>query len=322
MADNLAGSGQDLDTSLPTIYGMFKTLRDYTPMLKRLATTVPLKAHAGASASIINYNRATGQRINEGADLTQSFVLADTLSTYSPQRFGVKAFLPRSTERRISDPQLASRLASILSDAYSWGEESALADEFVNFTTALGSAGDVLSPGHIAAGTERARLGNTRRQDSTGTRPEMPSTPISTVLHPFHALTVVGRMIPYTDVPTGTSVYGVNTGAHAGETVGVGNSSAGLDLLRAGTKAIDQINGQKVYVCPAINVDASDDASSATFAKEGLIWCPEREAEPWEEEDRSHDRREIGIDGWFATGVFRPSVTGIEYLADASMPTS
>lgn len=322
MADNLAGTGEALDVSLPTVLGGFLLLRESTGMLRKFATPMKLGRHQGSSVSILNLNRATAVTLTNGVDLTMGHILADTLTQYTPNEVGVKCMIPHTTRDRISEPNLEGKIAKLLNDAYGFQEDADLADEFVNFTTALGAAADVLSPGHIAAGVARVQMGNTRRVDSTSTRPEPPGTPIRTVLHPFHGLTVVGRMIPYTDVPTGTTAYGANTGAHAGETVGVGNSAAGLELLRGGPKAIDRIGGEPVYINPNINVDASDDASSATFAEEGLIFVEEMAPTPWKEVDASARVTEIGLVGRYVPGTYRPGVNGVEYLADASIPTS
>ena len=322
MPDNLAGTGEALDVSLPTILGAFRLLRESSGMLRKFATPLPLKPHSGSAATILNLNRASAVRLSNGVDLAQGHILSDTLTSYSPNEVGVKCIIPDTTKDRISEPNLEEKVAKLLNDAYDFQEDADLSDEFINFTTARGAAADVLSPGHVAAAVERVRMGNTRRVDSTSTRPEPPGTPIRGVLHPFHGLTVVGRMIPYTDVPTGTSLYGVNTGAHAGETVGVGNSAAGLELLRGGPQAIDRIGGAPIYLNPNINVDASDDASSAVFAEEGLIFCEEKAPMPWKERDESNRHIEIGIVGRYVPGTYRPGVNGVELLADASMPTS
>jgi hypothetical protein len=323
MSDNLAGVGNALDVSLPSILGDFRLLHEQAQTMRPLATEMPLRPHTGTTVNVINYNRGSAIQLTDGVDLVQGHQLADTLTQYTPSEYGIKVILPWTTLRRIADPDLEGKVAKIMADAYAFREDAALADELINFTTALAAAGTVISPGHVAAAVARVKLGNTRRVDSSSTRPEPPGSRVIGVLHPLHTMVVAGRLVPFTDVPVGTNAYGVNTGAHVGTTVGPGRAD-GLsnDIITQGPSALGMISGAPLYECPNINVDSSDDASSAVFAQEGLIFVPEVEPDGWKEDDPSNRHTEIGIVGAFGTGTWRPDINGVEIRADASMPTS
>ena len=96
----------------------------------------------------------------------------------------------------------------------------------------------------------------------------------------------------------------------------------GLDILRNGPGAIGMIGKMAVKEDPYINVDASDDASSACFSKEGLIWCEEEAPTLETEGDSSRRIKELNLVGSYGWTVYLPDNNGIEMLFDASMPTS
>jgi hypothetical protein len=319
---NLAGTGQALDVSLPTILGRFRTLRETSGVVRRCATPFPLKRHTGTTANMINYNKATAYEVSDGVDLTQAHALEDTLTSFTPVMVGVKAFIPWSSARRVADPNLEAKVGTILHDAMDFKEDADGCDAFASFTNSLGSAGTVMSPGHLAAVAARLGTGNTRRQDASSTRGEPAPGPWHTIIHDYQALHVWGRLLPLTDVPAGTTVYGANTGANAGITLGISGRDNIDEMIRRGPDSVRTFSGMTVYKDNNINVDSSDDARGAAFSSEGLVYCEEDYEHSWEDKDDSFQHTEVGIFKSYVYGVYRAANYGFGLLFDASTPTS
>ena len=155
-ATTLAGAGQALDASLPTVYREFRLLRDETGVMRSCATSMTLRAHEGNTKYINNYGRAVAFNVSDGADIQQAQTLADTATGYSPSEVAVQITLGGRTMRRVADPDLMGRTGRILNSAYDLKEDHDGCTQLASFTgTTLGSAGTVISPGHIWDGWHR-----------------------------------------------------------------------------------------------------------------------------------------------------------------------
>ena len=133
---------------------------------------------------------------------------------------------------------------------------------------------------------------------------------------------VIGaRLVPLTDVPTGTNVYTPATIA-TGATRGAGSSSLGDEYIRRGPDAIGRMYGVEVYEDANIAVSSTPSASGAMFGKEGFIYCeempPKMEAEA---DDKSLRALELNLVGSYVWGLYRASNYGCELLFDAALPT-
>lgn len=319
MVDTLAGSGQALDASLPTIYREFRILRDETGVMRSTATNLTLKAHEGTTKYINNYDRVVAFNLNDGADMQQQQTLADTATGYSPSEVGVQITLGGRTMRRVADPDLMGRTARILNNAYDLKEDSDGCTQLASFTaTTIGSAGTVISPGHISGSAARVMIGNSRAN------PEPPATDIFTVIHPLAAHVLHGRLVPYGSTPAGAAAFGANTGAHAGVTTGPAAGPGNSDLIRRGYKAIGMVGGSIVKTDANLAVDSSDDFTGATFAKEGLIYVEEEAVRlEWDTSDKSkRGAAEGNCWGSYVWGNYRAARFGNPMTFDASLPTS
>ena len=318
-APNLAGSGQALDTSLPTIYEEFRLIREETGVCRKVAFNMPLKPHTGISKHIINYGRLVAYDLAEGVDMVQHQNIADTLTSYTPGEVGVQLILPRTTLRRIADSDLLRRSGKLMATAYDVKEDNDGTAQFTSFTPIVGSAGLIMGPGYFQAAIMRLGIGNDR------TNPENPPEPWHAVLHPLHVGALMGNVVPYSDVPTGTNRY---TGLTAtGATVGPGaGGSLADDYMRKGPpkgpKATMNFLGIEIYRDANIDVDTSDDASGALFSEEGFVYVSEWEPEMQNEDtDKSLRALELNLIGSYAWGLYRSSNYGVELLFDASLPT-
>ena len=315
---NLAGTGQALDTSLPTIYSEFKLLRDETGVCRKVSTKINLPPHSGRSKNVLNYGRLSMYDLEDGVDMVQAQTLADTNTVYSPSEVGGQVVIPKTTLRRVADPDLLKRTGRMMANAYDLKEDADGCAQFTSWVPLVGSAGTVISPGLFSAARARLRIGNDR------TNPEPAPAPWFAVLHPLHLHVLAGRTIPLSDVPAGTTAFGANTGAHAGVTVGPGGGGSFADeLLRKGPDAMMKFFGVEIFEDANIAVDSSDDASGAMFSKEGFYYieelAPKMEAEF---DDPSLRALELNLVGSYTWGLYRASNMGVEILADASLPTS
>ena len=319
MAVNLAGSGQQLDGSLPTVYEGFKLLYDATGVMRSTATMMKLKPHSGTGVNVNNYGRLVAYTIGDGVDITQAQDLSDATTTFTPGEVAVQAIVAGSTQRRIADPDVFGKVGRMAAAAYDLKEDQDGASQLVNFTNALGSAGTVFSPGHALAAQTRALYGNNR------SNPEPFPGPWYLTHHPAALLAIAGRCIPLSNVPTGTNVYGANTGAHAGiTTTNGGPSSMGESILREGIGALGHFAGATVKATPNLIPDSSDDASGAYYSKEGLIYVNEVEARMNADSSDKSMRGAIEFNFWgsYTWGIYRSGASGVELLFDCSNPTS
>lgn len=316
----LAGSNQALDASLPTIYRKFLLLRDETGVMRSCATNDKLLPHEGNTKYINNYDRVVAYNVSDGMDVAQSQTLADTATGFSPTEVAVQVTLGGRTMRRVADPSLLERTGRILNNAYDLKEDSDGCTQLASFTaTTIGSAGTVVSPGHISGAGARVMIGNSR------SNPE-PFDNIFAVIHPLASHVLAGRLIPWSNVPTGSNVFGVNTGAHAGVTATNGGISSGMteDLVRKGYKAIGMVGGVTVKTDANLAVDANDDFTGACFSKDGLYYISEEEPRlDWDTSDKSmRGAAEGTLWGSYVWGNYRPSRSGNPLTFDASLPTS
>src|SRR3990167_3044008 len=176
---NLAGSGEALDTSLPTIYSEFRLLRDETGVCRKVSSHIPLPPHTGRSKNLLNYGRITAFDLQDGVDMVNAQTLADTASTYTPAEVGLQVILPKTTLRRISDPDLLKRTGRMMANAYDLKEDADGTAQFTSFTPIVGTSSTVISLGALNAARARLRIGNDRAN------PEPAPPPWYCVLHPL-----------------------------------------------------------------------------------------------------------------------------------------
>ena len=317
MVQNLLGANQALDASLNTIISSFKELNDEPTIFESCATAMPLKPHEGVSKLINNYARMTAVSVADGADISQSQALADTQSSYTPGEVAVQTWLPGSTMRRAADPQLLQRTSRILMNALKLKQDQDGGLQLPSFTPIIGAAARVLGPGEYLAAMTRLSYGNSR------SNPEPPPKPWFIVDHPIKLSTVAGRIIPLTDVPTGTNIYLPATTSR-GPTVGAGTNSLTGDIFKMAWGALGTLFMGVVKPTSNVIPDASDDVSGAAFSKEGLIYVEEVAARLDPDSSNKSYRGAIELNGWmsYAWGLYRAGAYGVEILGDGSEPTS
>ena len=314
---NLAGTGQALDSSLNTIYSEFKLLRDESGVFRSVATRMDLRPHEGRSKNVNNYNRVVAFDLADGVDMQQAQQLADTTTTYTPGEVGVQVMLPGSTMRRVADPDLLTRTGRMLASAYDLKEDQDGGLQMVNFTPIMGAAGVIVGPGDYLGALQRLSIGNNRAN------PEPPPLPYFIVDHPIKLGTLLARLVPLTDVPTGTNIYTPATRA-TGLTAGQGQGAFADEILRQGIGALGMFWGATVKKSANLLPDADDDVSGGAFSREGLIYVSELEprSDPDTSDKSLRGAVELNYWGSYVWGVYRAGAFGCEILGDATLPVA
>ena len=319
MPINLAGTNQALDTSLPTIYSEFKILRDETGVFRSCATKMELRPHEGTSKNVNNYNRVIAYSVADGADIAQAQSLADTTTSYTPGEVAVQVILAGSTMRRVQDPDLLRRTGRILNAAYDLKEDQDGGLQLPSFTPIMGVAGNILGPFEYTGAITRLMIGNNRAN------PEPPPMPHYLVDHPLKLAVLAARIIPLTDVPTGTNIYTPATRT-SGLTVMGGGGTGGIsdEILRRGIGALGTFFGTTVKKSANVIPDSGDDVSGAVFSQEGLVYVSELEPrlDPDTSDKSMRGAVELNVWGSFVWGLYRSGAYGVEILGDASMPVA
>lgn len=313
---NLAGTGQALDNSLNTILSEFKILRDETGVFRSCATRMDLKPHEGRSKNVNNYNRVVAFDIADGVDTQQAQQLADTTTTYTPGEVAVQVLLPGSTMRRVADPDLLGRTGRMLAAAYDLKEDQDGGLQMVNWTPIMGATSRSVGAGEYLGAVQRLSIGNSLAN------PEPPPEPYFIVDHTIKLGTLVAKLTPLSDVPTGTSVY-VATSAASGGTVGPGGNANSSDYIKRGIGALGSFWGATVKKSANLIGDGVD-ASGGAFSKEGLIYVSELEprSDPDTSDKSLRGAVELNYWGSYVWGTYRPANYGCEIRGLITLPTA
>lgn len=317
-----AGATAALDASLNTIMSDFRLLPDDKGIMRDRATPLSLKPGTGSSVIINNYARLSANGIADGADITNPQTLSDTGTSFTPTEVVAQALISGRTLDRVADRSLLDNTAKMIMNALRLKMDADGAAQLPSFTPIVGAAGTVCSPGIIAAAVGKTEIGNSLAN------PE-PYDDISIVLHPLMMLELSGRMVPYSNVPTGTNVYGVDNGAHAGVTLtnsgGTGPSGSLADqIVRQGPRSVAQLQGHPVFLDANISVDSNNDGSGACFARVGLNYVSEKEPTLDYDKTDASMRGAVELNGWYSGiwGLYRASNSGTEILGDCAIPSS
>lgn len=277
-----------------------------------------LKPHDGASKNVNNYNRVVALDLADGVDMQQAQQLADTTTTYTPGEVGVQVLLPGSTMRRIADPDLLTRTGRMLNNAYDLKEDQDGGLQMVNWTPIMGAAAAIVGPGEYLGAMQRLAIGNNRAN------PEPPPLPYFIVDHPLKLGILAGRLVPLTDVPTGTNLFDPATIAR-GQTVGPGGGGSLSDaIIKQGIGALGMFWGATVKQTANLLPDSSDDVSGGAYSREGLIYVSELEprSDPDTSDKSLRGAVELNFWGSYVWGLYRAGAFGVEILGDASMPAA
>lgn len=310
----LAGASEALDASLNTVITEFHLLRDEIPKIKNIATPMTLPPHSGRSKVLLDYGRLEARNLSDGVPIAEAQDLADAQTLWTPNEVGLMVLLARTTVRRVADPDLDRQVGRMMAAAYNLKEDQDGTALFDDFTISLGAAGTILSPGLISAAVTQISVGGSVAV------PEPAPEPYYGVFHPCSVHSVANRLIPMTDVPTGTTAYAPTT--TTGVTVGPGRTSLGDRILQQGSSAVGRLSGATIISSANIAVDAANDAECVVMSKEGFIYIEEFPPQEDTEADIALRGKKLVMAGSYVFGVYRPAAYGALVTVDAILPTS
>lgn len=313
----MAGTGQALDVSLPTVISQFKLKRDVTGVFRDSAEPQKLERHSGVSWIRNNYGRAIAYDLDEAADMNQAQSLSDAATTITPAEVGAQITIPGSTLRRVADASLESRVATMLNNAYSLKEDQDGAAQMASWTVTRGTTSTIISVSSIFGGGALLGVGN------SVANPEPAPEPWVYIGHDFQLLHLLGRTMQFTDVPVGTNVY---TGLIAtGVTFGPGAQGTGMreEMLKGGIGALTRMGGITIKKDANIPVTSTPSATGGIFSSAGLIYV--NEVEPHIVKDTSdvsmRDAVELNVWGSYKFGLYLAGNYGIGMIFDCTTPT-
>jgi len=321
---NLLGTGEPLDGSLNSVIADFYLLSEETAVVKPTATTMQLKPGEGRSKNVVNYGKVVASGLADGVDMVQAQALADATTTYTPNEAGVQVIVPGSTFRRGADRSLYRNVAEMLNNAWQSKEDSDGTLQFASFTPSLGTAGTVISPGHLDAMATRLAIGNTRAS-STGNRPEPAPKPWSGILAPTQANVVRGRIASMATTPGGGTAIGVNTGAHVQISPSAGFNMAFQErLLLDGPGSLGKYAGIVWKEDGNVQIDTSDDGVMAAYSKRGLVYVEEvsPRMDPDSADKSMRGAVEFNLWGSYTWGLYRATAYGVQGKFDGSLASS
>jgi hypothetical protein len=202
-----------------------------------------------------------------------------------------------------------------LAAAYDLKEDQDGALQMVNWTPIMGATSRSCGAGEYLGAVQRISIGNNLAN------PEPAPTPYFIVDHPIKLGTLLAKLIPLTDVPTGSSVY-VATSAASGGTAGPGRQPSD-EFLKRGIGALGTFWSATVKQSANI-IGTATDISGGAFSQEGLIYVSELEprADPDTSDKSLRGAVELNYWGSYVWGTYRPTAYGCEILGIANLPTA
>lgn len=232
------------------------------------------------------YGSATIVSVGETDDLQSQAFTPSSLATVTPAEAGAQFFL---TDLRIeSDPfQVRADAATELGAAIATKIQQDILTSFTSLTGGtVGSAGSTITWGHFLAA--RAQLKNKKAPE-----------PYVAVLHEYHW-------------------FRLAKSAAVGATV---TNSPRLQDEVAGRYYVGTVAGVDIYTTVDITPDGSDDATSAIFSRDAVMYDQRRAPRLEPERDASRRGWELNMTAVYGYGAWRP-LHGIQLVFDAAAPSS
>ena len=292
-----------LDDALPKMIAAARLTLRQTGVTRKRVDTVNLGEGQGLTYNEPQISTFSVIALTQGQDLSQAQTVSDTNVAISVTQAGGQVVIHDLAVKSLRDP-IMRRIGEGLANAYTYFIDNDLTSLFSGLNAGFGTAGSSFSSGWIQAG--QARLQN-------ATRPVSGETTV--VLQSFH----------YRDIASDISSLSAGNWANTAGTPAVersfGSSISGLTEEVWKNYWVGRLGGADVLVDPTITIDASDDAYSAIFARDALIFVEYDEPETETDRDGSNRATEVNYVGTQGRGE-REGTWGFYFLADATAPTA
>lgn len=287
-----------LDNSLPTYLAETRLTLQGGNIVWNLIDKEKLPNNQGLSVNIPKNGTVTASRLTEGVAISSAQAITDTTLSISPAEDGVMIVLTERALRRTTSGLMA-RSGKITANAMNRLMETNLLTLFSGASGGLGSAGTVMTIGHIQAAHVQVMRG------STGTNPE-PGAMAGPIVGVFHPFQLNSTMADLSGQASGAMVYPTPEGPSA-------------QVVR--NHFVTHLSGIDLFSSYHIDVDASDDAIGAVFAKEAFIGVMGLEMETKKEYDIQLRGWKIVVRREYGSGEYNDAwVRSMTF--DAAAPTS
>jgi hypothetical protein len=276
------------------------TLQERPGVIAASVRTENLPKNSGPAVNIPKYGTVTTFALTEGIDMAQAQQITDTLMTLTPTEYGAQVILTDLMLMTVKDEffRVAGR---ILGDSFDRQREETLADDFDNFSSTAGGAGNALTVGAVMA--YHARIKGNAVADGTAARGGEPGPdPITGIVTPAISHDLKRTMVGGLGAAAATQIVPALDRASQGEQYDVG--------------------GVTIKTTVNLNKDTSDDVKCGFFSRESTILV-NLGGGPDMEKDRNPSLRawELNFVGRWARGEYFDG-WGVEPTHDSALPTS
>lgn len=251
---------------------------------------VPLVTYYGdrtgiAPRGVSQYAQASIAQVGESDDMVPQTFDRTLLQQLTPAEYGGAFFF--TDTRAETDQQDIQRDAAVeLGGAMGQKIETDLLSNFASLTGGtVGAAGSAAIWGHLFAAVSRLRTRNA-------------PPPYVAVLHPYCWHDLATAVAPGVAVTNSPSIQ-----------------DEVIRRFYVGTVA-----GVEIYTSANISVDASDDAVSAVFSRQALVFDSRRAPRLEPQRDASRRGWELNMTAVYGHGVWRPTY-GVQWIHDAVAPS-
>lgn len=284
------------------------------PIMRALVNNVTLPTGEGGQWEMTELTRATAIALADGFDMVGTDTITDTTLQITPTEFGAQLTITDLAKNQITKrTDLIRQAGRILGNSMTTKEDVDLLTQLDSFSVALGSAGTVMTPGHIMAGAASVRGGGQVAAAIVAGTQEPAPDPIYAVFNDYMLHSITKFLAGGSVGVSGTALAG--TGVQAGNT----GTVAGDALAEA---RVGRIGRATVYSDNNLSKDSADDAKGGVFSKEAIVQVHFMGGPTMEEQrDASLRGTEYNIVMVKGVGEFKDA-WGREMLFDAAAPTS
>ena len=268
-----------LANSLPVFKAAARLTLKQTGVTRKRVDTVRLGTGQGLQYNEPVLSSFSVIALTQGQDMSQNQTVSDTNVQIAVSEAGGQVVIHDLAVRALRDP-IVRRIGEGLANAYSYYVDNDLTSLFSGLNAGFGSAGTSFSFGWVQAG--QARLQATSRPVSGE---------ISIILHPYHYRDIAS------DMSSLSSGNWINTAGTPAVERSPGSSISGLTEEVWKNYWVSRLGGADVLIDPTISVDSSDDAYSAIFARDALIFVEYEEPNMEDERDGSLRATELNYVG-------------------------
>ena len=236
-----------LADSIPTMIASARIVREFAGVMPNLVDRQRLDENTGTIWNEVSMSKLSAQAVTENTELDNPQQMEDTLFSVTPTVIGVHTVITDRVALRISSNAYA-QTGSLAQNAIERKKDQYVLNVLDGSTTSLGSAGQPLNSGEIAAAAYRIT--------SNTTEPAPASAPIHAVHHGFCLKDIDDELIN----------AGLDTTTGEGAPLTIGVAAETYQNRYRGT-----IAGARLYEDGNIAIITGDDAIGGVFSQMAIV---------------------------------------------------